>query len=642
MADENNNILEEPFMSETDIKMLSVSSLSNRPNDRAGQYGKKGMTPEELKAAFSALPVAIAGRLNALVPAILNRFKNGESTSVGTVKPGDDGKSIDFVSVDGTKILGTVDIVALLSDCWTDDIDGSAEGGTPPTATAVKDYVNGFMEYVDAELKKRVVKLTPTTSGKHVYAINADLGKTELLQVHEGGEGNTIVSRDREGYFHVTKEPQKPSHPISKQYFDRAENHPLSGGVNELRKQLENLEVAATGGLYCTVEKEAVASAVQLGDALPYGIISRLGGCRISYPNGRMDTLTVAMNGAMVTTENPLIPVDENGNKITFKPVFPLKASLDISGEPEAEPLINVCWLHTNEWETAESRAVLHDGDVLNEKELSSYAGEDMWIELAARDVGGMNYFTVNSVTVKTAPTVSGVQRIVSGLPYALEGAAVYNGNMTDYTQKVQVTENGVIAPKGATYGVFIPCELPSGATITVYADGVTSGNDTLNKFALPDKQEAKLGNPLTLSKPCSMILIQKTDAKTPFTDDMEIRNIRIEIDDPSYGSVMTVLEDIDIPDEITSLAGYGVGLDEECYNYLDLTNKRFVRVCMVVNDNVARLTVPETVDVSEYLSDDFDVLALMPYCLVRLEDGDGKPVSVPYSLSYKKKLKEE
>ena len=52
-----------PFMSETDIAKLSVSALSNRPNERSGQYGKKGLTPEQVKEAFSALPVAIAARM---------------------------------------------------------------------------------------------------------------------------------------------------------------------------------------------------------------------------------------------------------------------------------------------------------------------------------------------------------------------------------------------------------------------------------------------------------------------------------------------------------------------------------------------------------------------------------------------------
>ena len=68
-----------PFMSATDIARLSVSALSNRPSEHSGQYGRKGLTPEELKAAFSALPKEIAEKLNELLPKILARFGETET-----------------------------------------------------------------------------------------------------------------------------------------------------------------------------------------------------------------------------------------------------------------------------------------------------------------------------------------------------------------------------------------------------------------------------------------------------------------------------------------------------------------------------------------------------------------------------------
>ena len=68
-----------PFMSETEIAAKSVRALSNRPNEHSGQYGRKGLTPEELKAAFSALPEAIAAKMNELLPQILARFDETEN-----------------------------------------------------------------------------------------------------------------------------------------------------------------------------------------------------------------------------------------------------------------------------------------------------------------------------------------------------------------------------------------------------------------------------------------------------------------------------------------------------------------------------------------------------------------------------------
>ena len=68
-----------PFMSETDIAKLSVSALSNRPNEHSGQYGRKGLTPEELKEAFSKLPVAIAARMNELLPLIRQKLLESDA-----------------------------------------------------------------------------------------------------------------------------------------------------------------------------------------------------------------------------------------------------------------------------------------------------------------------------------------------------------------------------------------------------------------------------------------------------------------------------------------------------------------------------------------------------------------------------------
>ena len=215
------------FMSETEIKNLSVTALSNRPNERSGQYGKKGLTPEQLKAAFSALPEAIAHRLNEVMP----------------------------------------ELVAYIDDVkkYADDQITAANG-------AVK-------EYVDGQVDTRVEKLTPdseTFAYPYVYTVDKDR-KHSLMRTHLGGAPNTIVLRDEEGYFTVQL-PKEDAHPVNKRHFDTKTNNSLYGDLVRAESRIANLEHLSNGKLYDTVELNSSGSALQVEEALPYGILSHISG----------------------------------------------------------------------------------------------------------------------------------------------------------------------------------------------------------------------------------------------------------------------------------------------------------------------------------------------------------------------------
>ena len=70
-------------ISENEITTNSVQSLPTRPN-APHTFGGVGLTAAELKAAFDALPILIAERLNMLIDDICAEHGNGITDSIKT------------------------------------------------------------------------------------------------------------------------------------------------------------------------------------------------------------------------------------------------------------------------------------------------------------------------------------------------------------------------------------------------------------------------------------------------------------------------------------------------------------------------------------------------------------------------------
>ena len=478
------------------------------------------------------------------------------------------------------------------------------------TLGQLSDSIEDTKQYVDETAAKCITKLNSPTPHIH-YVYGEYDGETELIKTSHTTAGDAIVKRDADGYI-LVKSPTQASHPISKKHFDKAENHPLYGNVNELNRRMENLEGASNGKLYDNITLELTSSILQTENALPYGILSRIGvGHRWIGDN--------------------VIEIGEE--EIDAPQAIWLR-----------EPFV-VIPTHIED-----SDAVLKLR--LNYIDDENYACTDTW------DVPQDSLFTVTEWDVTCglwwwtgkhkALIIYGnireenvsATRIVSGLPYTFDGAKLYNTSISP-----EITQNGILIPKGTDQGVYIPCNISAGATVTVFVDPMTNSTEkNPNAFfrVAPGYDKStyvELGTPLTLSQDCKSLLILKYQLAQRFTEDVELKSIRIIIDDPSKASVMTEMECIEIPEEIIALEGYGLRLNDECYNYLDLTGKQFVRMCKDEGDGVVGLDESEVVDVSEYLSDGFDVLPLVPYCIIRFEGENGEPVSVPYLFSYKKKI---
>ena len=93
------------IITESEIESLKVSSLPTRPTVPAA-FGVKGYTPEELKAAFDALPLYIIRKFNSLINDITAEGEDGILADVLTgIKSGhtlydmmSDIKSGEFIS----------------------------------------------------------------------------------------------------------------------------------------------------------------------------------------------------------------------------------------------------------------------------------------------------------------------------------------------------------------------------------------------------------------------------------------------------------------------------------------------------------------------------------------------------------------
>ena len=254
-----------PFMTETDIARLSVSALSNRPSERSGQYGRKGLTPEELKEAFSKLPVAIAARMNELLPVLRQKFSETDANFSG-----------------------------------------------------VCDVINEVIHALDLKLDKLQRPSAASPNVTYVYGEDAG-GKTALIKGNSGAEPSSLVYRDSKGSFSVSN-PTAPAQPVTKQYFDNKSNNSLYADLNEMERRVHTLEHSANGNIYSTVNLHGSATAFQVDNACPYGILSRLGGNVAKITVGLpFDTQGTKAYGGNAITENITpnsvsMPIGETAN----------------------------------------------------------------------------------------------------------------------------------------------------------------------------------------------------------------------------------------------------------------------------------------------------------------------------------------
>lgn len=354
------------------------------------------------------------------------------------------------------------------------------------------------IDSIEQAVEGKLDRQSGNKSYRTVYAEGTD-GNVEMIQVRSTVLKEAIVAYGEDNHFTVPS-PQKGGHPVNKVYFDNKSNNSLYTEVTDMEKRMKALEHAANGNIYSTVTLSGSASAVQVDNACPYGILSKIG--------GRVTKITVGM-------------------------VFDTEGTL----------------AHT-----------------------------------------------------------SGV-------------------SVTE-----NISSNSVSIPVGEKNNIKIPCSISAPCTVKVYA---TERNTAyLNKGGLMDKDKKQIGDQFTFREGISQIdftdsnnqgdakyiCITKTAQGAALTEPCYLDELRVTVSDPAKAKILSVIEEIGIPDDILSLDGYG-----EEGAYLDVTAGKYV--------------FTDGASVSVTLPAEFEVISLLPSALVEFTDKDGNRVAADYELTYKNKL---
>lgn len=132
---------------------------------------------------------------------------------------------------------------------------------------------------IEDALKEKVGTIRQSYAGNSVtYAYGVDNGgETKLVKGNYSAEPSTLVYRDTSGHI-VVKAPQNGGNPIPKSYFDAKSNNSLYSEVMANDRRVKNLICASNGKLFENVTLVGSGTAVQVDNACPYGILTRLGG----------------------------------------------------------------------------------------------------------------------------------------------------------------------------------------------------------------------------------------------------------------------------------------------------------------------------------------------------------------------------
>lgn len=608
-------------MSESEKVRLSVTALADRPNEWSPRYGKKGMSADELKAAFSALPCAIADRLNTLVTE-LNRVIseiNGENEAFGAslsevwdkcfggIVASDGG--VGFYSVSG-KPLGEL---ALASEI--------TEASIPPTSGAVK-------RYVDAEAAKKLDTVTSEGDCARVYQITSS-GAQGTLTLDTGGsefKWGKIPRRFSNGGIYLPRIEDMPS---VKQYKCAIRKDDVDALLSPMQRKIEELECAAKGNIYENVTDSSVAyEKYVVGDALPYGVLSRVGGK--SYTEWGKE---LEFEGSYGSDGGTLLSDGELSK--WFAPGARFKLTAECDGEETTSGVVLSLSYFSTE---IDSLGVIYPS--LGEEAI---VPDDAVFDSGYPDTG-------LRVTVYGDATVSGItlHTYPSEKPTAVTAVELYGKNIANVgaitahsSGSVSIDGDTLLWASGSKYYLELPVDIPSGSVVT--ASCVYSGaeNDRIEKVTYigetGEEITVKLGVAVTLDRNITKARFCKYSQATALIADMRIRELQIEYGDRASAYVPYVGDEpvavLTVPEMITSLADYGCG-GETLYNYIDLLEKKYYRC---VDGELNALNEPEVTDVSGELDETLDTLPLTGVGRVVFRNAERR--AVPSVLSYKRKL---
>ena len=220
------------------------------------------------------------------------------------------------------------------------------------------------------------------------------------------------------------------------------------------------------------------------------------------------------------------------------------------------------------------------------------------------------------------------VSKITVGLPFDTAGTLCH----TNGVSVGAVTPDSVTVPIGEKYNIKIPCNITAPCTVTLRVS--ENGTAYVNKGGLMDRSKSQIGSQVNFRDGASelaleegmanaeYICITKTNQGSALSEPFVIEDIMVTVSAPTAAEIMYVVDEIEIPEEVRGLSGYG-----EAGAYIDLTERRFYRAS------------GESVDISAVLPAETDVLSLLPSALIRFSDADGNTVVADYEIVYKNRI---
>lgn len=326
---------------------------------------------------------------------------------------------------------------------------------------------------------------------------------------------------------------------------------------------------------------------------------------------------------------------DPNGALYLFILETPLEITITASGAQAYN--VYLCWQsETGDPEDPPKRHYVGSGSQISVDEYPpEYGSEYCWIEIESP----RGNVTIRRIVVQMVPEVdeSSVTSVIATSKNLIDYryATLRDGTALD------LVDDGVVMPEGASFYIVFPVDLPSGSYTVTYIGDNDSG-DCVGKYVFEyvdgtySTQFLSSGMSAYHGKSIKSLWIYKADPTVPLLSDLVISNIMVEsgtvaTEYTPYFDDKTILS---IPSAVLNLPGYGVG-SGYLYNYIDLSRGVYVQTCKIDGTDVVALDEPREYDISAYFPPGSGKVDL--YGVGSLTFVNAYGLDVPSELSYRR-----
>lgn len=376
----------------------------------------------------------------------------------------------------------------------------------------------------------------------------------------------------------------------------KATNEELETKVENHEKRIKQLELASEGNILNTETSSGKAYELTVEEGiLPYATIDKIGGMTYKSDNLSPQATTMPLSTGYFNTSQGAFGYVESGKTYTFSAVY--TSSVNTSKAIGLRAMSNSDGTGTNLGTL--TTPTLISGQRVSITFTSSYTGyvglngssfdasdtiTDITLNIGTNDLGYTEYFIGLRDSAVSQIISSGgnllvfddvPETTVNGLTYSASNGIIYlNGTATAKTL-LAFTLINLIGSGTYSYSNLGSGVNNSDSRLIMYTSGGAYANDLLNNATE------------TLDLTTEAGIIKFSISAGTYTNatikPIVVSGSTIPTTFKPYRGVITTKA---IPTEIQELDGYGLGVDDEYYNYIDFENKKFVkRVQKIVLD---------------------------------------------------------